>query len=295
MINLRNSPFLWFALMLLMAFWINKELLSDFAGWQRILFISISAAAAFFAIMRFNPSNQYLSSILIGVLIFSAGNVRIQQFKKELYGDHLIYQSEFRQGIFKVNQVLKNKGSSVSLKCERIQIFENGEEEIPEFHDKYLLIYIKTNETLHFLPGDIIRAEGWLSAIKGPLNPNAFDARTFYNTIGIRHQLYCKQEDISDEGNNGFSIARITAMWQSTLSRIVKTNTSPQVAQLTNALVWGDRSDMDTEVRDAFADSGAMHVLSVSGMHVAIIYSMLFFILGAPGAGPFIHRLSRFL
>jgi len=36
-------------------------------------------------------------------------------------------------------------------------------------------------------------------------------------------------------------------------------------------------------------------VLSVSGMHVAIIYSMLFLFLGAPGAGSFMRRLLRFI
>jgi len=53
-------------------------------------------------------------------------------------------------------------------------------------------------------------------------------------------------------------------------------------AQLTNALVWGDRSDLDAGIRDAFAGAGAMHVLSVSGMHVAMVYTGLLLLLGDP-------------
>lgn len=205
-----------------------------------------------------------------------------------------MHQSVYRQGILKVKQVLKNKGTSVSLRCERIIFFSEEKLTVAFTEDKYFLITIKTTETKNFLPGDIIRVSGFLSEIKAPLNPNSFDAQVYYNTIGIRHQMYCKEEDLSVETTSNFSIARMTARWQATLSNLGRKHLSPQVAQLTNALVWGDRSDMDSEVRNAFAESGAMHVLSVSGMHVAIIYSMLLFILGPPGAGNFLTRLLRF-
>ena len=127
------------------------------------------------------------------------------------------------------------------------------------------------------------------------MNPKAFDARKYYNTIGVRHQVNAKGEDVVITGSGKYSILRITARWQRALSDEVRAHTRPEVSQVVNALVWGDRSDMDAGVRDAFADSGAMHVLSVSGMHVAMIYSLLFLLLGAPGDGIFLKRLGRFI
>ena len=112
-------------------------------------------------------------------------------------------------------------------------------------------------------------------------------------TLGIRHQLTCKGLETTITSATSNSLFRITAKWQATLSKMVSEHTSVDVAQLTNALVWGDRSDMNEEIRDAFADSGAMHVLSVSGMHMAMIYSMLYLILGAPGSGTYSRRLIR--
>ena len=85
----------------------------------------------------------------------------------------------------------------------------------------------------------------------------------------------------------------LSARWQATLCHSIEQHTSLEVAQMTNALVFGERSAMDDEIRDAFANSGAMHVLSVSGMHMAIIYSMLYVILGAPGGGSLSRRLIR--
>lgn len=295
MINLRNSPFLWISLLLLVSYRINLDLAGAFPAWLPPLLMVICFLCGGFAMLKFNPGSQYKSSIVIGALILSAGSIRINEYVKTTYKGSVQEESNFTQGVYEVRQVLKNKASSVSLSCHVKTLFDSTQQDVSGMFDKNILMFIKTTSAVEFLPGDIIRAEGWLSAIKAPLNPNAFDARMYYNTIGIRHQVYCKQENISHETGVKFSIARMTAEWQRTLSNIVRKNISPQVAQLTNALVWGDRSDMDEEVRDAFADSGAMHVLSVSGMHVAIIYGMLLYVLGSPSAGSLLQRIIRFI
>lgn len=41
------------------------------------------------------------------------------------------------------------------------------------------------------------------------------------------------------------------------------------------ALILGIKDQLDTTIRDAFADTGAMHVLAVSGLHVGIIFMIL--------------------
>ncbi len=281
--------------MLLLSYWSCGKAFPQVSGLVVTLLNCLCGLSAGAAVFRFAPKYQYQSSILIGVLIFASGILRFNEFRKELYKGELILESVYLQGVLEVKQVLKNKGSAVSLRCKSITFFNEAEEQSLEAHDKFFLVFVKAGSPLHFLPGDIIRVDGWLSAIKGPLNPNAFDARVYYITLGIRHQIFCKSDDLKlIEFSTGFSIARMTAGWQYMLTNIIRKNTSSQVAQLTNALLWGDRSDMDAEVRDAFADTGAMHVLSVSGMHVAIIYSMLLLILGPPGAGPLMHRILRF-
>ena len=44
---------------------------------------------------------------------------------------------------------------------------------------------------------------------------------------------------------------------------------------LIKALVTGDQSDVPSDVKAAFRDSGASHILALSGMHLAIIYLIL--------------------
>lgn len=46
-------------------------------------------------------------------------------------------------------------------------------------------------------------------------------------------------------------------------------------APLVNALLTGDRSSLDGSVMNSFRDSGASHILALSGLHLGIIYGIL--------------------
>ena len=192
-----------------------------------------------------------------------------------------------------VTEVLKAKEYGVTLRCTPVYLSESEGENHRSYSDKFILVQLRDFKGDPVFPGDVVTTSGWVSALGAPLNPYAFDIRKYYMTLGIRHQLSCKGQETTITPAPSTSLFRITARWQATLSNIVSAHTSLDVAQLTNALVWGNRSDMNEEIRDAFADSGAMHVLSVSGMHMAMIYSMLYLLLGAPGSGTYSRRLIR--
>ena len=44
------------------------------------------------------------------------------------------------------------------------------------------------------------------------------------------------------------------------------------------ALLFGYKDELDSDVVDAYARTGTLHVLAVSGMHVAILYFVVSFI-----------------
>lgn len=57
-------------------------------------------------------------------------------------------------------------------------------------------------------------------------------------------------------------------------------------AAIIKALISGDRSDVAPHIRDAFRDSGASHILALSGMHLGIIYAILLKIFSVFGNTP---------
>lgn len=57
---------------------------------------------------------------------------------------------------------------------------------------------------------------------------------------------------------------------------IDKTNFSnPETNAVLKALITGERSDIPKSVTEAFRDSGASHILALSGFHLGIIYSII--------------------
>lgn len=59
-----------------------------------------------------------------------------------------------------------------------------------------------------------------------------------------------------------------------------------ETAALVNALLTGDKSMLDSTVKADFRDSGASHILALSGLHLGIIYAMLLRLMLLAGHSP---------
>jgi competence protein ComEC len=63
------------------------------------------------------------------------------------------------------------------------------------------------------------------------------------------------------------------------LQKINKFIHGEQEQAIASALVLGVTDGVDNDLQNAYAASGAMHVLAVSGLHVGIIYAIILFLL----------------
>ena len=61
------------------------------------------------------------------------------------------------------------------------------------------------------------------------------------------------------------------------------------------ALITGDRTGMSPDVMRSFRDSGAAHILALSGLHLGIIYGILSYVLSAFGNSPAVKRARSVL
>lgn len=66
-------------------------------------------------------------------------------------------------------------------------------------------------------------------------------------------------------------------------------------APLVNALLTGDRSSLDDSVMNSFRDSGASHILALSGLHLGIIYGILLKVTSIFGKHPTIKAVSSLI
>ena len=66
-------------------------------------------------------------------------------------------------------------------------------------------------------------------------------------------------------------------------------------APLVNALLTGDRSSLDSSVMNSFRDSGASHILALSGLHLGIIYCILLKVTSIFGKHPTVKAVRSLI
>lgn len=141
-----------------------------------------------------------------------------------------------------------------------------------------VLVYFKQDSAAAKLKyGDVILFNARLQKTEPPKNPEEFDYMEFLSFHNIYHQVYLAGNKWVYLGDNdGNFIKRYAYDLRDKLVTIFE-KYIPQKREyaVASALVLGYEDSIDAELINAYASAGALHVLSVSGMHVAIIYIVL--------------------
>jgi competence protein ComEC len=139
-----------------------------------------------------------------------------------------------------------------------------------------VLFYV--NETVDDVEvGDELFCNAYLIPIENRNNPGEFDAERYWAAKGITKMGFLTETDKSSAVNKqGFLLRWFNSLDQG-LSALFEDNLKPESVGIAKALVLGDRDHLDAEALRSFGNSGAMHVLAVSGLHVGMILSMLIF------------------
>lgn len=130
---------------------------------------------------------------------------------------------------------------------------------------------------LKFKYGDELIIPVKLVEIPPPSNPSEFDFKSWQASQNIYYQTTLKQRELiklsTNTGNRLISYALELRKDQVKIYRkLVKDDDAFAVAA---TLILGYRTDLSTEILNIYSKTGTIHVLSVSGMHVALVYLVL--------------------
>ena len=143
----------------------------------------------------------------------------------------------------------------------------------------YLLIALASDSAhpvpLHYGENYLIPAH--YKAVTAPDNPAEFDFRFWLAMQNIHHQLFLQPEElIAARTNTGMPLISFAlALRKSQVAiyrNLLKDDNAFAVA---STLILGYRADLSAGTLAAYSKTGTIHALSVSGMHVGIIYLVL--------------------
>jgi competence protein ComEC len=188
--------------------------------------------------------------------------------------EHFTNQGTFThyQAIITSNAEIKPKTYKVEAEIQQVKTSEKWQKATGK-----ILLYFNKAEAKRPQYGDIFLIKNMLSAIDPPKNPEEFDYRQFLHTKGIyAHHFLWNKEYLQIGHQEPSPILSLAYKANIYADSVFKTHlkTVNEYA-ITNAMVVGIRDDIDNDLLSAYSASGAIHVLSVSGMHVGILFLVL--------------------
>jgi competence protein ComEC len=144
--------------------------------------------------------------------------------------------------------------------------------------------------------GDSVDVVGQFALPQGARNPGDFDFARHLRGSGIRVVVRCNEPD---DVRVTEPAGRTWRGWQSRLrmkaERLLAAQLSPRTAAVGTALLLGTRGGITGELLTAFAESGTMHILAISGANVGVLAGLLWMVARVVGCGSFTTAIAVLL
>ena len=132
----------------------------------------------------------------------------------------------------------------------------------------------KEPDFLHFYS-----AEAYLNPTQKPQYDFQFDYQKYLARQNIHYQGFIPNE-ISFKKKESVSFAdKIKQKRLDLLFRIDNSSLQPQNKAILKGIILADRTEIDQEIINHFSKTGLIHILAISGSHMAIIFLMILFVL----------------
>lgn len=231
---------------------------------------------------RHNGTN----GLILHILFFLLGSLTTTLHKQHNHTDYYINKNNKYLKVsivdepqIRQNIILFNALSSKSININNCKSTRNKNKHSSQATlEKIKVIMIRNSVfpiTLKY--GDELIIPVKLTEINPPSTPAEFNFKSWLATQNIYYQTTLKQRELiklsTNKGNKLIKHALQLRKDQVKIYRnLIKNNNAFAVA---TTLVLGYRTDLSAELLDIYSRTGTIHVLSVSGMHVALVYLIL--------------------
>jgi competence protein ComEC len=253
-------------------FEINTKLVSFFLVVAGLFFSALCLSFSDKLKVKYKP----LLGFLAIATIFLFGIFLVNQshpYKSELHITKI--DSPIQNYVAIINSEVEEKQKTYKAELKLIHIKTNGKWQNAE--GKILAYFYKDSTIKKLNYGSKILIADKPNTIERPLNPYQFDLKKYYFFHGISHRHFLKNSSfqvVGFEPQNqlmAFAISSRQFINQIFIDFLI----DPRERNIAAALVLGIKNPLDTEILNAYAVTGTMHVLAVSGLHVGFVYGIL--------------------
>ena len=141
--------------------------------------------------------------------------------------------------------------------------------------------FAKDQNVKELKAGDVILFSNVPQLITNNNNPFEFDYKKYLARKKIYRQVYLPEDQWTKTNQSVLSLSCLAEQIRESLLKIYRNQPIDENEfEILSALTLGYTRELDPETKRVFSSSGAIHVLSVSGQHVAIIFWVITLLFG---------------
>jgi len=162
---------------------------------------------------------------------------------------------------------LNIKGKTIHIKSDFLcNIKEKNSRQLNKLYDKIGV-------------GNYVKIKGTINKPRNERNPGEFDYYKYLQSKDISALVYIGSASYVKIVDNKTALGKnIIFKARKAISKSINEIYNKRTAGLLKGLLLADRSEIDYRVKENFINSGVIHVLAVSGLHVGFIVLIFFFL-----------------
>ena len=153
-------------------------------------------------------------------------------------------------------------------------------------------------DTVCWMPGDSVHATVRCARVRN--FSEDFDYRGYMEDRGIFYTCFCgKNSTVKVLTSKSCPLrvlpARLRWRFSAAVDAALPSDGMAQTRAVVKALAYGYQDEIPAEIEESFRQSGAIHLLALSGMHLGLLYGLLLKLLAFTGNSPAARRVRSII
>ena len=246
-----------------------------------IVFCSLALGLVALFISSFYNKKNSLCKILFGSFVFLVavlvGISTALIHKENANPNHYTNQITDYEKVHKLDLLVVEKLKSSQKNNRYVSVVKSLD--AGRSYGKVILNIAKEDTFKNLKIGSHLMVIGIVFKNKNPSNPNLFDYGKYLENQEIYAQVYTKPNQIKIGNYESSLWAGFSNFRETIILNLEHSAISKEELNVLNALILGQQQDIAPDVLKDYQYAGAVHVLSVSGLHVGFILLFITFLL----------------
>ena len=222
---------------------------------------------------------KLISGILIHTFIISIGYVL--PYITSIQNNALWYQlkkTNYENALVRINAAVETKPKTYKTIVEIKQLMD--EKHAIETKGEAIIYFQKNKKSKQLREGDWLLVKQKFEPIKNTNNPGSFNYANYCQLRNIYETAYIREFEFQSINKNTQTITTFFNRWNFNTRKIINQYVTDSSAKgIAEALLIGYRKNVDDETWQSYSNTGIVHVIAISGMHMAMIYGSMIWLL----------------